>query len=191
MTGAKTVLAQRILECMSIDEAIRVVTEYRTWVVTSTAKVNKNTDSDQEDDDMGSKMDEESVDEEEITLEADKKAQDLETKRLREKKRSLDKGTVASDLAKAADETTKLSDIEMSSGIAGGESSFLDDSADEAGFRVKGKKKKDSDDDSVVTQKNSNIPTGHTRIGLMLTPPPCSTAPDKQLALQAQKWFKK
>ena len=173
VSGTKTVLAQRIMTCISIEEAVKVVQEYRTWLDTKATSEDMDVDENEVmgGEEMTMKEGEIGEGKKRNTIDEDKLQKRVD-KRLRDKKRSLD-----SSFAEV-DEGTK----ERNSGETLGESSE-DDGADEAGYKMVG------DDNSVETSKNSNI--CRTRIGLMLTAPPSTNEPDKKLALQAQKWFKK
>ena len=166
VSGTKTVLAQRIMNCIPIDEAVKVVQEYRIWMDT------KETPEDMEVDEGETNNKEDANMEGTQSDTEDEEKLQKRVERLRDKKRSLDSSV-----------------LEVESGIKGriSDDNFVevlsDDGADEAGYKMVG------DDNSVETNKNSNI--CRTRIGLMLTAPPSTNEPDKKLALQAQKWFKK
>ena len=161
------------MNCIPIDEAVKVVQEYRTWLDTKATSEDMGVDENEvmngedmtmeEEDNIEGKQ---SNEEEEVTL------QKRVDKRLRDKKRSLDSPIPGVDGG-----TKGRKSVETSVDL------LSDDSADEAGYKMVG------DDNSVETNKNSNI--CRTRIGLMLTAPSSTNEPDKKLALQAQKWFKK
>ena len=169
VSGTKTVLAQRIMNCIPIDEAVKVVQEYRTWLDTKVTAKDMDVDENEVLDGEDMTMEEGEIGEgkKRNTVEEDKLQKRVD-KRLRDKKRSLD-----SSLAEVDGGTKERNSGETSVDLS------EDDGADEAGYKMVG------DDNSVETSKNSNI--CRTRIGLMLTAPPSTNEPDKKLALQAQK----
>lgn len=95
VSGTKNVLVQRIMSCIHIDEAVKVVTEYRTWLDTKANPEGMDKDvtiMKEDDDDDNTKL----------TPEEEEKAKKLVNKRLCDCKPTL-------EMVSGAKDTTSMS----------------------------------------------------------------------------------
>ena len=198
--GAKAVMTERIMNYITIDEAVEITREYRTYsaTTTKTKEMGKSTEDEEIPVDKntvgkGTELDERKRKREGIEME-----KDIETENEMgindEEKEEDERATIKpftprrSRVADKEDEimvTKVISPVDDNPNhLPQGKGIGVDYGIDEAGWQTKG----GGDNDSVGTTNISNV--RRTRIGLMLTVPP-SGEPDKQLSRVAQQWFKK
>ena len=199
--GSKAIMTERIMNYITIDEAVEITREYRTYLATTTAtkEMGKTTEDDETTGDKSNVGKSTEVDERKRKREGIEGEKDVETgndmgingeEKVEEER--VTRKPFTPRRSRVADEEDDIMVTEVVSpvddnpnplpqgtGIGG-----LDHGIDEAGWKTKG----GGDNDSVGTTNISNVK--RTRIGLMLTVPP-SVEPDKQLCRVAQQWFKK
>ena len=120
VSGSKTVLVQRIISFISIDEAVKVVQEYRTWIDIKERPDDMDVDVNEDtkvDDTIMEKEDNE--EETKLTLEEEETVQKMVNKRLCNHKRSLEKVSIDRDNATPRiDRGTKETELADSSGAS-------------------------------------------------------------------------
>ena len=196
--GTKPVRTHRIIGNISIDDAAKILQQYKTSVQEYNTSDNGELKDDNVRDDFSTvetmevdKDDWNTIQKEEV-LKRKRDVVDIQdststtsTKASTSHQDSSQSEDIDAAPPKIVDGKTGDRDTTITASARGGND--LPPEVDEAGWQpVRGG---DGDNEPVQTKKTDNV--HRTRIGLHFTPPPSTTEPDRKLWLQIQKWFTK